>query len=107
MHGDKNPPGMYLPIDEDVPIQSVRLTGQGIDRTLRPATEKHSVSVANINLKPGVDWVANGAFCFYHLPRGEYCLTINADGFEPYTEFRQVVPGKPTSPKGIELTPSL
>lgn len=43
----------------------------------------------------------------YHLPGGEYCLTIDADGFKPYTECHQVIPGKPMSPKGIELTPLL
>ena len=107
MHGEKNPPGVYLPIDEGVQVQSVRLTGEGIDRTLWPETEKHNFSVTSVNLSPGTDWAAGGAFCFYHLPKGKYRLTINADGFEPYTQCWQVIPGRATSPKGIKLTPLL
>ena len=105
MHGEKNPPGVYLPIDKAITIRSIRLTGKGIDRTLRPDPENGNVSVANINFKPGMDWVASGAFCFYHLPRGEYRLTILADGFEPYTHCHQVIPGRPVAAQAIELTP--
>jgi hypothetical protein len=81
MHGDKKPPGAYLPFDEDVKIHSIRLTGNGIARTLTPDPEKRVLSVFDQSFQPGMDWASSTAFCFYNLPQGEYSLTIEADGY--------------------------
>ena len=52
-----------------------------------------------------MDWASSTAFCFYNLPQGEYSLTIEADGYEPYGEHKLVIPGQTALPEGIELKP--
>lgn len=105
MYTDKNPPGIYrLQTNEQVSIRSIRLSGNGLERRLTPLNEKDFQSMAHNTKKK--DWAYKNHFCFYNLPQGDYQLTIEADGYEPYTEMRQVIPGKSDNLfKGIALKP--
>lgn len=105
MYADKKPPGLYYPADENIVIRSVQLKGNGLVRRLTPHTEKNFNPLTYISA--GKDWAFKNHFCFYNLPPGDYQLTIKADGYRPYTEQRQVIPGQSENLfKGIVLESS-
>ena len=75
--------------------------GCGITRTLIPLKEE-DISYSDHYLS-GTDYAAKGAFYFYGLSAGEYELTINAKGYEQYSEIRNVRPGQYENAMAIEL----
>ncbi len=93
--------GDYRRPDREVQIHSMTLKGVGITRTLIPMKEE-DFKYADHYLS-GIDYLANGTFCFFGLPVGEYELTIKAEGYEPYTETRNVSLGQYDNPMLIEL----
>lgn len=100
---DKDPAGTYVLPADDITVRSIRLTGEGVDRSLVPTREKEFDSVEySLNRR---DWANNTVFAFYNLPEGDYNLTVEADGFEQKTIQRQVVPGRLNVHNGIVMTP--
>lgn len=96
--------GKDRPPDTEVQIQSIALRGNGIDRTLNPMKEKSSYS----ELFPGhylseTDFTAEGTFFFFGLPAGEYEMSINANGYEPYTRTLDVKLGQYQNTIVVEL----
>lgn len=91
--------------DTEVEIQSITLIGNGIYRTLIPLQEEkrsyydlypeHYLSETDITIQ--------GTFFFFGLPAGKYELTINAKGYEPYSETCNVKPGQYQNTIIIEL----
>ena len=92
--------GAYQPPDMDVRIQSITLKGNGITRTLVPEEEDSGYIEHYLS---GTDFAVKGYFCFYGLPEGEYELTLNAEGYEPYSETRTVRPGRYENEVVVEL----
>ncbi len=95
------PAGVYREPDTEVQIQSITLRGGGITRTLIPLQEE-DISDSDHYLS-GTDYAAKGVFYFYGLKAGEYELTINANGYEQYSEMRNVRPGQYGNAMTIEL----
>ena len=93
--------GVYLGPDTEAQIQSITLRGGGITRTLTPLTEDN-ISFSDHYLS-GTDYAAKGAFYFFGLPTGKYELTINAKGYQQYSEIRNVRPGQYEDEMVIEL----
>ena len=73
--------------DMEVQIQSITLRGSGAHRTLIPLQEKESYSEYFVS---ATDFTSKGTFFFFGLPAGEYELTINAKGYEQYSEMCNV-----------------
>jgi len=75
--------------DTEVEIQSITLRGNGVYRTLSPLQEEEEISYSELYLDhylSETDLTAQGAFFFFGLPAGKYELTMNAKGYEPYSE---------------------
>jgi pimeloyl-ACP methyl ester carboxylesterase len=96
-----NQAGEYQRPDTDVQVKSITLRGGGITRNLIP-TKKEDFSFFDHYLS-GTDYVADGAFYFFGLSAGKYELTINAAGYEQYSEIRHVRPGQYGNEMVIEL----
>lgn len=73
--------------DTEVQIHSITLNGSGAHRTTIPLQEEESYSEFFLS---ATDFTAKGAFFFFGLPAGEYELTINAKGYEQYSEMCNV-----------------
>lgn len=73
--------------DTEVQIHSITLSGSGAHRTTIPLREEESYSEYFLS---ATDFTAKGAFFFFGLPAGEYELTINAKGYEQYSEMCNV-----------------
>jgi len=102
-YNDGDPAGIIPAPGDDLAIRTIRLSGEGDDRVLIPARGEHFNTFAHY--QAGNDWAYKTAFVFFHVPQGTYALTVEADGYERYTEQRVVIPGQPSSGKGIELSP--
>lgn len=98
---DADPAGVYMPASREVHIRSIRLTGQGTDRTLTPQQTEGFDIFQQYQL--GRDWAYGNAFAFYNLAQGAYTLTVEAEGYPAYSEQRMVEPGKPTPQRSIAL----
>ncbi len=91
--------------DSDMEIQSITLRGNGIFRTLTPLPEEersYSELFPEYYLSE-TDFTSQGTFFFFGLPAGEYELTINANGYELYSETCNVRPGQYQNTIIIEL----
>jgi hypothetical protein len=42
----------------------------------------------------GRDWAYKDMFAFYNVPRGTYCLGIEAKGYAPYSRQCTICPGQ-------------
>jgi pimeloyl-ACP methyl ester carboxylesterase len=93
--------GVYRELDTEVRIQSISLQGGGITRTLIPLKQE-DISYSDHYLSE-TDYAAKGFFYFYGLSAGEYELTINAKGYEQYSEVRNVRPEQYENEMTIEL----
>ncbi len=109
--------GKYRQRDTAVQIQSLTLKGKGIYRTLIPLEgavresgnfdplvplQEEEVGYSKYYLS-ATDFSLNGIFCFFDLPGGEYELTLNAKGYELYSEKYNVKPGEYQNTLLIEL----
>lgn len=99
---DGDPAGTYMLPAEDIKINSIRLTGNDIDRFLVPSMDPKNDMEHYLKQQ---DWVKKSLFAFYNLPQGEYILTVNAEGYKPRTVRKSIVPGTPNFFKGIVLQP--
>ncbi|TKB25467.1 alpha/beta hydrolase [Desulfopila sp. IMCC35006] len=100
---DENPAGTYMLPEENITIRSIRLTGNGVDRTLVPTKENELKFVENALDRR--DWATKTLFAFYNLPEGEYRLIVEADGYENKVVQRQVTPGHLNVFNGIVMKP--
>ena len=94
--------GEYLEPDLNVQVQSITLRGNGICRTITPLKEEDP-NFLDLYLS-GTDYATRGMFCFYGLSAGRYEVTLNAKGYEPYSEARTVYPGHYGNEMEITLT---
>ena len=91
--------------DTEVQIQSITLRGSGIDRTLIPLQEE-DISYSEHypeHYFSETDFTSEGTFFFFGLPAGKYELTINAKGYEQYSEKCNVKIGQYQNTITIEL----
>ncbi|MFC1523945.1 alpha/beta hydrolase [Thermodesulfobacteriota bacterium] len=91
--------------DTEVEIQSITLRGNEFSRTLIPLQEdtiSYSAHYPERYLSE-TDYASLGTFFFFGLPAGEYELTVNAKGYEPYSETCTVIPGQYQNSIIIEL----
>ncbi len=98
-----NPAGIFRAPAENVRIQSITLTGAGVNRTLIPL--QGEVFNYSDHYLSGKDYAFKAWFCFFDLPEGPYELTIKAEGYEHSTTEHRVVPGQLNSSQVIELNP--
>jgi pimeloyl-ACP methyl ester carboxylesterase len=103
MSATDNPAGSYRPPHETVRINSITLSGAGVQRSLVPR-RSGSDNVVDRYLD-GRDDAYGAFFSFVDLPAGDYQLTIVADGYRPHTSSHTVVPGQPGRLSPIVLTP--
>ncbi len=88
--------GKYDQPDTEVHIKSIALKGHGVNRTIIPLkgeAENHDEYFPEHYLS-ATDFTFKGAFFFFDLLPGEYELTINAEGYEPYSRTCNVVTGE-------------
>jgi pimeloyl-ACP methyl ester carboxylesterase len=99
----ENTAGMYRSPDSEVSVESIIVEGDGIRRSLSPSKES-IVDFFDLYFAD-TDFFQKGIFSFLDLPKGEYKLTIKADGYLPYTMSRRIVPGEFVNSRPIILTP--
>ena len=90
--------------DTEIEIRSITLKGNGIYRTITPLQEE--ISYSGLFLEHYIsetDFTSQGAFFFFGLSAGKYELTINAKGYELYSETCNVRPGQYQNSIIIEL----
>ena len=96
--------GKDRPPDTEVQIQTITLRGSEIDRTLIHLKEEISYNeLFPEHYLSETDFTSDGTFFFFGLPAGEYELTINAKGYEPYSEVCNVRLGQYHNTMRIEL----
>jgi hypothetical protein len=98
-----NPAGMYHAPDENVKIKEITLTGANVNRKIVPSQKGEDNTL--YQYLSGEDYAHKASFCFLGLAEGEYELTIRAKGHETYTGKYEVVPGKLSKSRVIELKP--
>ena len=96
------PADRYLPADKKITIQTITLSGAGIQRTIRPLNGEDADYIDYIISR--TDFCYNGSFFFFGLPAGSYELTIHAQGYQPLTQKYLVTPGKQEEQRVTELT---
>jgi len=99
-----HPAGTYLPPDEKVRLLSITLEGPGVRRTLVPRQGGPEDSFAHY--ADGKDDALGPYFSFVGLPTGDYELTIQAEGRQPYRARHAVMPGRHGPLRPIVLAPS-
>ena len=96
--------GKELQPDAEIDIRSITLSGNGIYRILTPQNEEigYSELFPEYYLSE-TDFTSQGTFFFFGLASGQYELTINAKGYEQYSEICNVKPGQYLNTIIIEL----
>ncbi len=97
------PENRYRSVDSQINIQSIRLEGPGVHRTLRQIKGE---DIANYD--PFIwrtDLCYNKFFAFFGLPAGDYKLSIKAEGYKTVVKHYSVMPGTPQDFRITELTP--
>lgn len=97
------PADRYLPADKKIEIQTIALSGAGIQRVLHPLDGEDVHYIDHIISR--ADFSYRGYFHFFGLPAGVYELVIRARGYEPVTKKYVVTPGKLEEQRVTELTP--
>lgn len=97
------PADRYLPADKKITIQTMTLSGAGIQRTLQPL-EGEGADYIDYMIAHA-DFSYNGPFFLFGLPAGVYELVIHAQGYEPSRQKYSVMPGKQDEQRVTELTP--
>ena len=94
--------GFYRELPGKAKIRSIRLTGQGISRSLTP-DDKMSDREVLATFLASRDYAHKNSFAFFDLPAGTYDLTIEADGCETWSEKVKAQPGVFVPPAPIRL----
>jgi hypothetical protein len=79
--------------ESDVPLKRVTLKGPGVDRVLARDPPGRSRGVFDM-LGVYEDWTDGLQFVFHNLPRGNYELTVEVDGYRTWRGTRMVIPGE-------------
>lgn len=97
--GDDSYWGYLRELPNKVNVRTVNLVGAGVKRTLAPSDGMSDREVLKTFLS-SKDYFSKNGFSFFDLPAGDYDLSIEADGYEPYTTKVKVQPGEfiPPSP---------
>lgn len=98
---DADPAGVYMPLDRDAALRAVCLSGLGVERRLVPMQGEEPDLFRYY--EEGRDWVYRNGFAFYDVPRGEYTVTVDADGQPPHSARVRVEPGRSSPVLGIVL----
>jgi pimeloyl-ACP methyl ester carboxylesterase len=94
--------GFYKELPEKVKIRAIKLTGQGISRSLVPANKMRDREVLSTFLS-SQDFAFKNSFAFFDLPVGEYDLAIVADGCEVFSTKIKAQPGDFIPPAPFRL----
>lgn len=97
------PEVVYRSADEEIEIQSIELTGNGICRTLKPL-KGEDVNDWDLIISR-IDFCYKRHFGFFGLPAGDYSLLIKAEGYKSIEKKYSVMPGIPEDFRTIELIP--
>ncbi len=91
--------GFDKELPEQVKLRAIKLTGNGITRTLAPANAMRDREVLATFLSSR-DYAFKNSFAFFDVPAGEYDLEIAADGCKPFSTKIKAQPGEfiPPSP---------
>ncbi len=100
---DDNFWGFYKDLPKNVKIRAIRLTGPGTSRLLTP-NDKMSDREVLATFLASRDYAFKNSFVFFDLPAGNYDLTIEADGCEPFTTRIKAQPGEFIPPAPFRLT---
>lgn len=92
----------YQSEDEAINIESILLTGNGIERTLKSMAPTPRDDLFLIERK---DYCTGKCFGFFGLPAGDYKLFIQTRGYQPVEKDYSVIPGVPIRFRVTELTP--
>ena len=84
--------GSYKELPKNVKINSIRITGVGISRTLTPDDTLSDREEMDTFLASR-DYAYKNGFVFFDLPAGDYDLTVDAKGCETFTTRIKVQPG--------------
>jgi pimeloyl-ACP methyl ester carboxylesterase len=94
--------GYLRALPDKVKIRAINLVGAGIKRTLNPSDSMSDKEVLKTFLS-SKDFLFRNGFAFFDLPAGDYTLSIEADGYEPYTTRVKVQPGEFIPPSPFRL----
>ena len=94
--------GFYRELPGKAKIRSIRLTGQGISRSLTPDDKMSDREMLTAFLASR-DFAHKNSFTFFDLPAGTFDLTIEADGCEAWSEKVDAQPGEFVPPAPIRL----
>ncbi len=97
------PAGSYVQPGTSITIDSITLSGRGIERKLAPGMWNDSERIERYLAHE--DYAGEAQFFFFDLPAGEYRLTVRAEGYLPYTGLYTVIPGHPGAWKPVVLLP--
>jgi len=101
--GDDSYWGYIHDLPEKVKVRAIRLSGADhIRRVLHPADGLSEREVLKTFLS-SKDYAYRNQFAFFDLPSGEYTLSIEADGCEPYATTVKVRPGEFIPPSPFRL----
>ncbi len=98
------PEVVYQQDNENLRVQSITLTGNGIRRTLKPIQQKNMNDWEQLILSRS-DFCHQKRFGFFGLPAGNYTLSIKAEGYKLYEKKYSVIPGIPNKFSVTYLTP--
>jgi pimeloyl-ACP methyl ester carboxylesterase len=96
--------GYIQALSDKVKVSAIHLAGADMKRTLRPADGMNDRAVLKAFLASR-DYAYKNQFAFFDVPAGNYTLSIEADGCEPFTKDLSVQPGEFIPPPPFRLTP--
>lgn len=96
--------GYFRELPEGVIIRAIRLSGPGVSRELCPEKEMTDRESLKTFLASR-DYASKNYFAFFDLAAGDYTLSIEADGCEPFSTMVTVKPGEfiPPPPYRLKL----
>ncbi|MBA4396281.1 MAG: hypothetical protein C0394_02655 [Syntrophus sp. (in: bacteria)] len=94
--------GYLQELPDKIKVRAVNLVGAGIERTLKPAEGMSDKNMLKTFLS-SKDFAHKNGFAFFDLPNGDYTLSIDADGCEPYTTQVKVQAGEFIPPAPFRL----
>lgn len=94
--------GFFKPLPERVKIRTIKLTGQGISRSLVP-NDKMSDREVLATFLASRDFACKASFAFFNVPAAEYTLEIVADGCRAFRTKIKSQPGDYIPPPPFRL----
>lgn len=94
--------GYLRALPDKIKVRAISLIGVGIKRTLTPSDDMSDREVLKTFFS-SKDFLCKDGFAFFDLPAGDYTLSIEADGCEPYTTMVKVQPGEFIPPPPFRL----